>query len=213
MDSPNPLDRILRTTTLISFFPALGLLIPYGIVSNTVFPALGLVPAFFSAILGLLSLMANFRWSQLVLYMDMFLAISILSILLPFWVLGAGRRQWRDSAGVVMLGTYGTVSLLMNFWIHVFFVLRHLFRMCNTLTLTRTCPNCRTNIRAGFVPSITRVPAEKSRHSCESEALYQPLDTDAHKYDDDARVSSEAGTLYRPSMDTLGSTETVVKLI
>lgn len=114
MDSPSPLDRILRTTTLISFFPALGLLIPYGIVSNTVFPALGLVPAFFSAILGLLSLMGNFRWSQLVVYMDMFLAISILSILLPFWVLNAGRRQWWHSAGVVMLGTYGTVPLLMN---------------------------------------------------------------------------------------------------
>ncbi|KAG9947002.1 hypothetical protein KCU85_g6131, partial [Aureobasidium melanogenum] len=211
MDSPSPLDRILRTTTLISFFPALGLLIPYGIVSNTVFPALGLVPAFFSAILGLLSLMGNFRWSQLALYMDMFLAISILSILLPFWVLNAGSRQWWNSAGVVMLGTYGTVPLLMNFWIHAFFVVRHLFRMCETFTLTRTCPNCRTNIRAGFVPSITRISAEKPRHSCESEAEYQPLN--ASKYDDGVRVSSEAGTLYRPSMDTLGSSETVVKLI
>lgn len=83
--------------------------------------------------------------------------------------------------------------------------------MCETFTLTRTCPNCRTNIRAGFVPSITRISAEKPRHSCESEAEYQPLN--ASKYDDGVRVSSEAGTLYRPSMDTLGSSETVVKLI
>ncbi|KAG9679334.1 hypothetical protein KCU99_g3088, partial [Aureobasidium melanogenum] len=192
MDNLSPLDRILRTTTLIAFFPALGLLIPYGIVSTTTVPALGLIPAFFSATFSLLSLKVNFRWSQLVLYIDTSLAIFIFSILLPFWVLSAGRRRWEDGGGVVMLGTYGTVPLLMDFCIHAFFVLRHLFRMW-------------------IIPSITRVPAEKPRHLCESEALYQPLDTP--EYDKDARVSSEAGTLYRPSVDTLGSTETVVKLI
>ncbi|KAH0388892.1 hypothetical protein KCU92_g466, partial [Aureobasidium melanogenum] len=210
MDSPSPVDRILRTTTLIAFFPALGLLIPYGIVSTTTVPALGIIPAFFSATFGLLSLKVNFRWSQLVLYIDTSLAIFIFSILLPFWVLSAGRRRWEDG-GVVMLGTYGTVPLLVDFCIHAFFVLRHLFRMCKTFTLARTCPNCHTHISAGIIPSITRIPAEKPRHSRESEALYQPLD--ASKYDEDARVSSEAGTLYRPSVDTLGSTETVVKLI
>lgn len=83
--------------------------------------------------------------------------------------------------------------------------------MWRSISLVRTCPNCRTHIGAGIIPSITRVSAEKPRHSCESEALYQPLDT--AKYEDEARVSSEAGTLYRPSVDTLGSTETVVKLI
>ncbi|KAH0261489.1 hypothetical protein KCU91_g13979, partial [Aureobasidium melanogenum] len=161
MDSPSPLDRMLRTTTLIAFFPALGLLIPYGIVSTTTIPALGLIPAFFSATFGLLSLQVNFRWSQLVLYIDTSLAIFIFSILLPFWVLSAGRRRWEDG-GVVMLGTYGTVPLLIDFCIHAFFALRHLFR-------------------TWIIPSITRVPAEKSRHSRESEALYQPLD--ASKYD------------------------------
>lgn len=55
------------------------------------------------------------------------------------------------------------------------------------------------------------IPTEKPRHSSEEEALYQPLDTP--KYDDEGRISSEAGTLYRPSVDTLRSTETVVKLI
>jgi hypothetical protein len=113
MDSPSPVDRILRTTTLIAFFPALGLLIPYGIVSTTTVPALGIIPAFFSATFGLLSLKVNFRWSQLVLYIDTSLAIFIFSILLPFWVLSAGRRRWEDG-GVVMLGTYGTVPLLVD---------------------------------------------------------------------------------------------------
>lgn len=106
---------------------------------------------------------------------------------------------------------YDANTRALDSCIHAFFVLRHLFRMCKTLTLARTCPNCHTNIGAGIIPSITRVPAEKPRHLCESEALYQPLDTP--EYDKDARVSSEAGTLYRPSVDTLGSTETVVKLI
>lgn len=114
MDTPNPLDCILRTTTFIAFFPALTLLIPYGIVSSTEIPALGLIPAFFSAIFGLFSLTAKPRGGHLVLYIDIFLAVFLISILIPFWVLSAGRRQWRQSGGVVMLGTYGTVPLLMD---------------------------------------------------------------------------------------------------
>jgi len=67
------------------------------------------------------------------------------------------------------------------------------------------------HVSSGIVPHIAHVSPEKPRHSSETEALYQPLD--GPKYDDEGRVSSEAGTLYRPSVDTLGSTETVVKLI
>lgn len=90
--------------------------------------------------------------------------------------------------------------------------------MCRTFSLARTCPNCRTHIGTGVISRIARVSAEKPRHSCESEALYQPLDApnyddEAPKYDDEARISSEAGTPYRPSVDTLGSAETIVKLI
>jgi hypothetical protein len=81
--------------------------------------------------------------------------------------------------------------------------------MCRGFSFGRTCPNCHTHIGARIAPNITR--AEKPRDSSETEGLYQPLDS--AKYEDEARVSSEAGTLYRPSVDTLGSAETVVKLI
>ncbi|KAG9763221.1 hypothetical protein KCU73_g1535, partial [Aureobasidium melanogenum] len=171
MDSPSPLDRILRTTTLIAFFPALGLLIPYGIVSTTTVPALGIIPAFFSATFGLLSLK------------------HIVAVL--------GAQCWSQEMGGRRSRHAG------NLWDSTIidgFLYPRLLRP----------PSPLQNV-AGIIPSITRIPAEKPRHSRESEALYQPLD--ASKYDEDARVSSEAGTLYRPSVDTLGSTETVVKLI
>jgi hypothetical protein len=91
--------------------------------------------------------------------------------------------------------------------IHAFFVLRRVFQMCRGFSFTRTCPNCRAHV----AHKNTRVSAEKPRDSSETEALYEPLD--GPKYEDEGRVSSEADTLYRPSVDTLGSTETVLKLI
>jgi hypothetical protein len=83
--------------------------------------------------------------------------------------------------------------------------------MCRGFSFGRTCPNCHTHIGSRIAPNITRISPEKARDSSETEALYQPLD--GAKYEDEGRISSEAGTLYRPSVDTLGSTETVVKLI
>ncbi|KAK6007097.1 hypothetical protein QM012_006105 [Aureobasidium pullulans] len=223
MDTTSPLDRMLRSTNLIAFFPALALLTPYGVVTSNAVPALGLIPAFFSAILGLPFSKKTHQRGQLIFYIDLVLAVFLISILIPFWALSAG--MW-EGGGVVMLGTYGTVPLMMDFCIHTFFALRHVFRTCRTFSLARTCPNCRTHIGAGIIPRIARVSAEKSRHSCESDALYRPLDAtryddeeapkyddDAPKFDDEARISSEAGTLYRPSVDTLGSMETIVKLI
>lgn len=111
MDTPSSLDRTFRTTTLIAFFPALALLIPYGVVSCNVIPALGLIPAFFSAILGLPT--SYLQRAQLTLYIDVFLAVSHISMLIPFWVLNAGWNSW-ESGGVIMLGTYGTVLLMMD---------------------------------------------------------------------------------------------------
>ncbi|CAD0081977.1 unnamed protein product [Aureobasidium vineae] len=210
METPSSLDRILRNTTIITFLLALALLIPYSLVSYYCVLAIGLVPAFFSAVLSLVSLNASFRQRWMFVYIDAFLAVFLFSILVPFWVLTA-HEGWSTPSGVVMLGTYGSVPLMMDFCIHGFFVLRYVFGICRTFSFTRTCRNCHTHIGARIVPSITRVSAEKSRHSRESEALYQPLD--GPKYDDEERVSSEADTLYRPSLDTLSSTETVVKLI
>ncbi|KAG9682727.1 hypothetical protein KCU95_g14074, partial [Aureobasidium melanogenum] len=111
MDTTSSLDRILRTTTLIAFFPALALLIPYGVASSTSVPALGLIPAFFSAVLGLPTSKAKLQRGQLILYIDLIIAIFLVSILLPFWVLTAG---WYNSGNIVMLGTYGTVPLMMD---------------------------------------------------------------------------------------------------
>lgn len=95
--------------------------------------------------------------------------------------------------------------------IHAFFVLRRVFQACRGFSFARTCPNCHTHISARIAPHKIHASAEKPRNSSEEEALYQPLDVP--KYDDEGRISSEAGTLYRPSVDTLRSTETVVKLI
>ncbi|CAD0106325.1 unnamed protein product [Aureobasidium uvarum] len=113
METSSPLDRILRNTTIITFLLALALLIPYSIVSYSCVLAVGLVPAFFSAVLGLASLNASIRQSWMFLYMDLFLAVFLFSILVPFWVLTA-RQGWLSSSGVAMLGTYGSVPLMMD---------------------------------------------------------------------------------------------------
>ena len=113
MEYPSSLDRVLRTTTIVTFLLAFALLIPYGVTTAAVLPALGLVPAFISAILSPLALNTSPRWTWFILCMDTFVAVFLFSILMPFFIITAGSMSWLSN-GTVMLGTYGSVPLMID---------------------------------------------------------------------------------------------------
>jgi hypothetical protein len=113
MESPSSLDRILRTTTIVTFLLAFAFLLPYGVASHSVLPAIGLVPAFISAILSPLALNTSTRWRSFILCMDAFIGIFLIAILVPYWLLTAGSMYWLSN-GSIMLGTYGSMPLMID---------------------------------------------------------------------------------------------------
>jgi hypothetical protein len=113
MESPSSLERILRTTTIVTFLLAFAFLLPYGVASHSVLPAIGLVPAFISAILSPLALNTSSRWRGFILCMDVFIGIFLISILVPYWLLTAGSMH-RLTNGTIMLGTYGSMPLMID---------------------------------------------------------------------------------------------------
>jgi hypothetical protein len=113
MEYPSSLDRTLRTTTIVTFLLAFALLIPYGVTTAAVLPALGLVPAFISAILSPLALNTSARWRWFILCIDAFVAVFLFGILMPFFFITAGNMRWLSN-GAVMLGAYGSVPLMID---------------------------------------------------------------------------------------------------
>jgi hypothetical protein len=113
MESPSSLDRVLRTTTIVTFLVGFGFLLPYGIASNSVLPALGLVPAFISAIVSPLALNTGTRWRWFIMCMDIFVAVFLLIVLVLYWLLTAGSMRWLSN-GTIMLGTYGSMPLMVD---------------------------------------------------------------------------------------------------
>jgi hypothetical protein len=113
MEYPSSLDRVLRTTTIVTFLLAFALLLPYGVTTAAVLPALGLVPAFISAILSPLALNTSSRWRGFILCIDAFITAFLVGILVPFWLLTAGSMRWLSN-GTVMLGAYGSVPLMID---------------------------------------------------------------------------------------------------
>lgn len=103
-------DRALRIITILTFEPALALLIPHGIVSHQICPALGLVPMFLSACLGLIHVFRTVKARSVDSFIDAFLAAFLLSIMIPAFVVVAESR--RLSKG--LLGAYGTMPLIIN---------------------------------------------------------------------------------------------------
>lgn len=134
----------LRTLTIVSFAPGVTLTLIYSIVTHSAFPAVSVIPLFGSAILGLALLHPNtisyggsaISFSPInVLALDFSIAVLNLIFLIYAWITVPGRR-----GGQVMLGTYSTVPQMLNFGIHVYFVLRDVERM---IRHTWDCAECR----------------------------------------------------------------------
>lgn len=135
----------LRTLTIVSFAPGVTLTIIYSIVTHSAFPAVSVIPLFGSAILGLALLHPNtisyggsaVSFSPInVLTLDFSIAVLNLIFLIYAWI--TVPSHW--GGGQVMLGTYSTVPQMLNFGIHVYFVLRDVERM---IRHTWDCAECR----------------------------------------------------------------------
>ena len=143
--NPSLTLKPLRTLTIVSFAPGVTLTLIYSIVTHSAFPAISVIPLFGSAILGLALLHPNtisyggsaISFSPInVLALDFSIAVLNLIFLIYAWITVPGR--W--GGGQVMLGTYSTVPQMLNFGIHVYFVLRDVERM---IRHTWDCAECR----------------------------------------------------------------------
>jgi len=123
MDKPQreritPADRTLRLVTVLGWPFAFALLLPYGITAAQVCLPLGLLPMSFSACAGLVHLSGKAKSAVGNAITDLFCALFLVAILIPSWVfLQQGKiGNWWGSVdpGLTMLGTYGSVPLMLN---------------------------------------------------------------------------------------------------
>lgn len=127
-DSPTPSDKGLRWITLANVFIGIIMLIPAGALSQELYPALGLAFLGPSAFLALYILYVQRKYPRVtlppgfVVCLDFVFALGLLGSLIAGWVLLAqgGSRWWRNSStGVTMLGTYGTVPMMISLCVHL----------------------------------------------------------------------------------------------
>lgn len=115
-----PAQRTLRLVTLITFPPAFIMLLIHGILGGGAFPAVALIPLAISALLALYLLNPNAVTAGgsaitladgHVVAIDLSLAIWLFVMCICSWI---NVPRWRHDRGLVMLGTYGSVWVMVN---------------------------------------------------------------------------------------------------
>ena len=112
-----PADRLLRWITIWSFVPAIAFLIPHGALTNMPCPAIGLIPQGLSACFGVFHIYRRLNTRGIDIAVDLFLAIFLIGTLIPGWVLISENHSYFlgiDTVSSTMVGTYGTVPLMLN---------------------------------------------------------------------------------------------------
>lgn len=132
----------LRKITILVGPPGFILNLIHGIISGKAFPAFGLIPLAGSALLGASLLyrdQISYGGSPIslspsnIIAADSALAVLYFIFLIFSWIVVPG---W--DGGQVMLGTYGTVPLMVNVACHAYFVWLELGQMVQHV---RDCPN------------------------------------------------------------------------
>lgn len=109
----------LRKVTIFTFPPAFILCLIHGIISGQAVPALGLIPLFGSTVVGMFLMYRDqitFAGSPIsltrahVCACDFVIGVVLLIILIISWIVVT--KNW--DRGAIMLGTYATVPLMMN---------------------------------------------------------------------------------------------------
>ncbi|KAK9422595.1 hypothetical protein SUNI508_00458 [Seiridium unicorne] len=167
---------ILRRTVVIQFPFAFILLLSHGLASGGAFPAIGLLPLSLSTLLSALLLnrdsiaavgsSVQALTASNVLFLDILLALFQLAFLIPTWV--TVTRTWNES--LIVLGTYASVFMMIDFGIHTYFVLKELWHMCTTNVCN--CPHCqsvRRSKRSSVLPTASEYTPLQSDVSDEIE--------------------------------------------
>ncbi|KAL1587912.1 hypothetical protein WHR41_03131 [Cladosporium halotolerans] len=209
-DAPRAPNRQLRTITVLTFIPAMALAIPAGVVSAKPLPALGLIPMAASCFLGLVVLAGKGKRFPKGPHADFIVASSLILVLILSWIHLATTHYW--SSNEVMLGTYATFPMMINFCIHTYLTLLAL----PALFAPRSCPNCNHSLPSALPRWQRRVALPNEHiadggpgHSRSAKEVYAPF---ARPYDEDHRVARESSEFQtsgfntpRQSAETLGS--------
>ncbi|QIW98854.1 hypothetical protein AMS68_004372 [Peltaster fructicola] len=189
-------DRVLRTALVYNFLFGIVLLIIFGMKTGYVLLPLGLIPAFFSAVIGLVGLGNGLKKRAVAIPFDSILLAFHIGLFVP-GVLSLARADTSSprglDAGAIMLGTYATVPLMLDLAIHAYCILRHL--PLPGIGATATCPNCQhehaiTEPHFRFAPPSTIFPPSTIYTPDDDDESEAPLNRD---YDENTtvRASSE----------------------
>ncbi|KAK8062698.1 hypothetical protein PG997_014795 [Apiospora hydei] len=145
-----PVPVFLRRIALVQYAFCWILLLAHGIAARTALPALGLLPLTSSALLsGLLlhrdalaaagSPVQTSLSAQNVMYCDLVVAGVQLTLLIFSWI--DMSNHWGHNS-LTILGTYGTVFMMVDCGIHFYFALKEVFHIL--LSPKCDCPHCRS---------------------------------------------------------------------
>ena len=107
-------DLAARALTIFLWIPALAFLVPYGVDTGSICPAIGMIPTTLSALIGVVHVTGRARSQPLNIALDLFAACFLLGILIPGWVTLAESSRWYSSVGTIMVGTYGTAAMMLS---------------------------------------------------------------------------------------------------
>ncbi|KAJ9639357.1 hypothetical protein H2199_006390 [Coniosporium tulheliwenetii] len=155
------IDIILRKTAIVDFAIGFILLIIHGPAADQGFPAIGLIPLAGSALLSYLLLCKDKHVghiiqiniegslkSRYITITDAVTAFTLLLVLICSWA--ALGRRWQDS-GLIILGTYGTVLIMISCGIHFYFFLSPIIETYQKGL--RYCQHCRGTLNADISAS------------------------------------------------------------
>ncbi|KAK3654554.1 hypothetical protein LTR56_003200 [Elasticomyces elasticus] len=135
-------DHNVRLLTLVLWIPAFSFLLPYGIIAHKICPSLGIAPMTISALIAVMHIYGMAKSRIVNFIFDIFVALFLLGTLIPGWITLADGNSWVNytNTGDTMVGTYGTVPLMVNFIIHTYYGFRELYVAWTTPS--KKCPHC-----------------------------------------------------------------------
>ncbi|KAI8244503.1 hypothetical protein K4K57_004902 [Colletotrichum sp. SAR 10_99] len=171
---------VLRKITIFAFPPAFIILLIHGIISNCAFPALGILPLAASAILGLFIIRRDLIAAlgspiqaltpSNVFFADATLGIFHLVFLFISWALI--RDPW--DRGQIVLGTYGTVPLMLDTAIHFWVLLPQIGHIL--VSRRCDCPHCQSVSKTSYFTTGVSEYTPLSDGDTEPEILERDLE-------------------------------------
>ncbi|ORY05373.1 hypothetical protein BCR34DRAFT_571989 [Clohesyomyces aquaticus] len=163
------LNHSLRAISVLTFPPGFLFLLIQGIASGHVNPAISIIPLFFSSAFSAVLLhheracgcqSAGLMGTPIHLVVDLLLGIGLFVCLILTWVFLPSRYD----GGMVMLGTYCTNFVIVNFLVHFYFTAQQLYdAVMPGADYARSCPHCQYGpfvssggggMRKGYAPLL-----------------------------------------------------------